>query len=176
DTAANRNIKSTSYSALTGKLTINLVDNISSGAPFDIPIVVRAGYGAKPGVPMNLKATLSGENSSGGTFTPAEKTTTVNLEENSTNQDYSPITAGDNSWAFNFKEMSYSLKPGGYTIQWPELQKNSLENKSFKNLKLEYLKENGGDVISVNTADPYVVRFGEPYWSQLSTVNGKANV
>ncbi|TYV72103.1 LPXTG cell wall anchor domain-containing protein [Listeria monocytogenes] len=176
DTAANRNIKSTSYSALTGKLTINLVDNISSGAPFDIPIVVRAGYGAKPGLPMNLKATLSGENSSGGTYTPSEKTTTVNLEESSSNQDYSPITAGDNSWAFNLKELSYSLKPGGYTIQWPEIQKKSLENKSFKNLKLEYLKENGGDVISVNTADPYVIRFGEPFWSQLSTVNGKANV
>ncbi len=74
------------------------------------------------------------------------------------------------------KELSYSLKPGGYTIQWPEIQKKSLENKSFKNLKLEYLKENGGDVISVNTADPYVIRFGEPFWSQLSTVNGKANV
>ncbi|EAH1785536.1 hypothetical protein D4324_15720, partial [Listeria monocytogenes] len=109
DTAANRNIKLTSYSALTGKLTINLVDNISSGAPFDIPIVVRAGYGAKPGLPMNLKATLSGENSSGGTYTPSEKTTTVNLEESSSNQDYSPITAGDNSWAFNLKELSYSL-------------------------------------------------------------------
>ncbi|MBC1391625.1 peptidoglycan-binding protein, partial [Listeria welshimeri] len=110
------------------------------------------------------------------TYTPAEKTTTVNLEENSSNQDYSPITAGDNSWAFNWKEISYSLTPGGYTIQWPEIQKKSLENKSFKNLKLEYLKENGADVISVNTADPYVIRFGEPFWSQLSTVNGKANV
>ncbi|MBC1614335.1 peptidoglycan-binding protein, partial [Listeria welshimeri] len=46
DSAANRNVKSANYSALTGKLTINLVDNISSGAPFDIPIVVRAGYDA----------------------------------------------------------------------------------------------------------------------------------
>ncbi|MBC1648511.1 peptidoglycan-binding protein, partial [Listeria welshimeri] len=65
--------------------------------------------------------------------------------------------------------------PGGYSIQWPEIQKKSSQNKSFKNLKLEYLKENGASAITVNTSDPYVIRFGEPYWGQLSTVNGKSN-
>lgn len=176
DTAANRNIKSTDYSALTGKLTINLVDNISSGAPFDIPIVVRAGYDATPGVAMNLKATLSGENSAGDTYVPEEKTTTVNLEGSSTNQEYVPITEGDNSWAFNKQEIAYSNKPGGYSISWPEIQKKSSQNKSFKNLKLEYLKENGADVLSINTTAPSVIRFGEPFWAQLSSVNGKSNV
>lgn len=169
--AANANVKSASYSSSTDKLTINLADNIPSGAPFDIPVVVRASYDAVPGTTMDLKATLSGANNSGDTYNPVDKAISYMLAISGDNKVYEPITAGDGSWDFANRNISFSLAPGGYHIVWPVLNKISTENKSFKNLKIEYLKENGAEAFDFRLGNLNIIQSGA-YWSSLSDING----
>lgn len=169
--AANANVKSASYSSSTDKLTINLADNIPSGAPFDIPVVVRASYDAVPGTTMDLKATLSGANNSGDTYNPVDKAISYMLAISGDNKVYEPITAGDGSWDFANRNISFSLAPGGYNIVWPVLNKKSTENKSFKNLKIEYLKENGAEAFDLRLGNLNIIQSGA-YWSSLSDING----
>ncbi|WP_343363178.1 LapB repeat-containing protein [Listeria seeligeri] len=171
NTSENANVKSASYSSTTDKLTINLVNNIPSGAPFDIPVVVRASYDAMPGTPMDLNATLSAGNNSGETYDAVEKAVSVTFAASGEYQAYEPITAGDNSWDFPKNDISFSLMPGGYNITWPQLTKKSTGNKSFKNLKLEYIKENGASVHNITMTGLNIIKPGE-YWSSLSAVNG----
>lgn len=171
NTSANANVNSASYSSSTDKLTINLVNNIPSGAPFDIPVVVRASYDAIPGSPMDLNATLSAGNNSGETYDAVEKAVSVTFAASGNYKEYEPITAGDNSWDFPSKNISFSLMPGGYDVFWPELTKKSTGNKSFKNLKLEYLKENGASVHNFSMTNLNIIKPGE-FWSSLSAVNG----
>ncbi|MBK3914770.1 LapB repeat-containing protein [Listeria ivanovii] len=173
---ANVNVKSADYNATTGKLTINLVDNILSGAPFDIPIVVRASYDAESGKPTDLKATLSGSKNTDETYAPVEKAITVTLVKDSSINEYEPITLNDNSWDFSSTKNIYFLSmEGGYNITWPTLVKKSIGNKSFKNLRLEYLKENGAGTFTVRMADLSIAKPGESFWSSLSSINGKSN-
>ncbi|ARM71658.1 peptidoglycan linked surface protein, putative [Listeria monocytogenes] len=177
NTAANANIKSTDYSALTGKLTINFVDNIQSGAPFDIPVVVRAAFDAEPGKASTLKATLSGSNSAGDIYSPVEKNVTATLVDGGGNLPYVPITAGDKSWQFTSPQtMAFSNKPGGYDIRWTKLTKQSSANKSFKNLKIEYLKENGGDVFDVQMTGLNMYKDGDSVGTTITVANGPGNV
>lgn len=170
--AANPNVKSATYSSSTDKLTINLVDNIPSGAPFDIPVVVRASYDASPGKTKDLKATLSASNNNGDTYVPVDKTVSVTFAGSDTNKEYEPITAGDGSWDFYpNRNISFSLMPKGYNITWPVITKKSSGNKSFKNLKLEYLKENGAGIVNFSMSNLNIIKPGE-YWSSLSAING----
>lgn len=172
NTEANPNVKSASYSAVTGKLTLNLADNISSGAPFDIPVVVRAAYDAEAGKPMNVNATLSASNNSGDTYVPVEEAVSVTLIASDANKEYEPITAGDESWDFApSNDVFFYLSPGETSYAWPVLTKKSPKNKSFKNLKLEYLKENGASVFNFSMYGLSITKPNE-YWSPLQDVNG----
>ncbi|EPY2526780.1 LapB repeat-containing protein [Listeria monocytogenes] len=156
DTSANSRVKSASYDNFTKKLTVNFIDNLTSGSPFDFPLIARATGDAETGE-VELNATLTGQNNSLVAYEPAALTAKVNLNLPA----FKPIVAGDTGWSGNWKNPEKAnLMPGERTNVYPKLQKTDSENRSFQNLKIEILKETGVTNGAVSRFAPYVVLNG----------------